>query len=104
MPADKLSVDVTYRGEKMDIFEYAMQMEKDGENFYRRIAAQTNSAALKAVMKIMADEEVRHYRAIEQIKKGRYEMTETDILDDVKNIFMRMKDMEEQFASDQEQT
>jgi rubrerythrin len=88
----------------MDIFEYAMQMEKDGENFYRHISAQTNSAALKAIMKILADEEVKHYRAIEQVEKGRYEMRETDILNDVKNIFMRMKDNEEQFDSSQEQT
>ena len=87
----------------MDIFEYAMQMEKDGENFYRRIAAETKSAALKAVMEIMADEEVKHYRAIEQIEKGRYEMTETDILNDAKNIFIQMKDKVEEFTSSQEQ-
>ena len=87
----------------MDIFEYAMQMEKDGENFYRRIASQTNSAAIKAVMNMLADEEVKHYRAIEQIAKDRYEMAETDILNDAKNVFIQMKDKKEEFTSNQEQ-
>ncbi len=86
----------------MDILEYAMQMEKDGEYFYRRIALETSSDALRSVMNLLADEEVKHYRAIEQIAKDRYEMTETDILNDVKNIFIQMKDKEE-FTPEQEQ-
>jgi rubrerythrin len=87
----------------MDILEYALQMEKDGENFYRRIASQTNSTAIKAVMNLLADEEVKHYHVIEQIAKDRYEMAETDILNNAKNIFIQMKDKEEEFTSNQEQ-
>jgi rubrerythrin len=87
----------------MDIFEYALQMEKDGENFYRRIASQTNSTAIKAVMNLLADEEVKHYNAIEQIAKDRYEMKETDVLNDAKNIFIQMKDKKEEFTSNQQQ-
>jgi rubrerythrin len=87
----------------MDIFEYALQMEKDGENFYRRIASQIHNTAIKAVMNLLADEEVKHYHAIELIAKDQYEMTETDILNNAKNIFIQMKDKKEEFKSNQEQ-
>ncbi len=75
----------------MDIFDYAMQMEKDGENFYRKIASRTNDPGLKAITNMLADEEVKHYRLLQKMKADEYVMTETTILEDAKNIFSEMR-------------
>jgi len=88
----------------MDIFEYALQMEKDGENFYRRIAEKAGSAGVGTIVTMLADEEVKHYKAIEGIRQGRSgQMAETTILDDARNVFVQMKDERDEFAADQEQ-
>ena len=41
--------------------------------------------------------------AIEKMKQDKYQMAKTTFLDDVKNIFIEMKDQEETFEPDQEQ-
>jgi rubrerythrin len=88
----------------MDIFEYALQMEKDGENFYRRIAEATHVAGVRTIVTMLADEEVRHYKAIERMRQGRSgQMAETALLDDAKNIFVQMKDQHDEFTAEQEQ-
>lgn len=75
---------------RMDIFDYAMQMEKDGEEYYRRLAGQIENKGLIAILTMLADEEAKHYEALERLKSGRPEMTETTILDGAKNVFSAM--------------
>jgi len=85
----------------MDIFEYAMQMEKDGEDFYRRASRQSSNKGVKAILTMLADEEVRHYKAIEKIKSARpVQLADTPILTDAKNIFARLKESGEEFTSE----
>ena len=81
----------------MDIFEFAMQMEKDGENYYRQLVQQTTNKGLKTILTMLADEEVKHYNAIDKIKTSDSQMTETTILADAKNIFVQLKDSGEGF-------
>ncbi len=88
----------------MDIFDYALKMEKDGESFYREIASKTNNKGLQTILTMLADEEVKHYRAIENMRQDKYQMTETTVLDDARNIFVEMKDAGEEFKPEQEQT
>ena len=88
----------------MDIFDYALQMEKDGETFYRDITKKTGNKGLQTILTMLADEEVKHYQAIESMKQNKYQMTETNVLDDARNIFIKMKDQDETFEPDQEQT
>lgn len=88
----------------MDIFEYALKMEKDGENFYRDIAQKTSDKGLKKIVTMLADEEVKHYRAVEKMKQDEYHMTDTTVLDNAKNIFIAMKEKNEGFEPNQQQT
>jgi len=88
----------------MDIFDYALQMEKDGEHFYRDIAKKTGNKGLKTILTMLADEEVKHYQVIERMKQDKYQMTETTVLDDARNIFIEMKEQGERLEPDQEQT
>lgn len=88
----------------MDIFEYAMQMEKDGEDYYRRLASQTGDKGLKTIFMSLADDEVKHYKTIEQMKTQEPQLAETTILSDAKNIFVQMKTSGEEFSFDVKQT
>jgi len=71
----------------MDIYEYAMQMEKDGEDFYRQIAEKNQSKGLRTISNMLADDEVKHYEIIKMMKTIKQSVTETAILNDSKNIF-----------------
>lgn len=87
----------------MDIFEYAMQMEKDGEDYYRQLAQQTENKGLKTILTILADEEVKHFNTVKKMKTEKPQMVETTILSSAKNIFVQLKESDEKFGSDIEQ-
>lgn len=87
----------------MNIYEYAMQLEKDGENFYREVASQTSNKGLKTILMMLADAEVGHYRLFENMKNNdKVRMPDSPILNDVKNIFIGMRE-EKQIETDASQ-
>ena len=82
----------------MDIFEYAMQMEKDGEAYYRDLAAKCNLAGLKKILTMLADDETVHYKIFKNLKDHTTTKLEgSTVLKDAKNIFTEMRDKETQF-------
>lgn len=85
----------------MDIFEYAMQMEKDQEEFYREIANNTEDEGLKSIMLMLADEEVKHYRTVQKMKDREYVMSDTTILGDASSVFEKMAERGD-FVEDEE--
>lgn len=87
----------------MDIFEYAMQMEKDGEDYYRQLAQQTKNKGLKTILTMLADEEVKHQNAIRKMEKEKTQLAQTTILNDARNIFVQLKESGEKFEFDAEQ-
>ncbi|WP_446010739.1 ferritin-like domain-containing protein [Candidatus Electrothrix sp.] len=78
----------------MNIYEYAMQMEKDGEEFYRELADNCKVKGIKKILTMLANEEAKHFKMIAKLqeKAGNLLLTETTILDGVKNIFTSMKE------------
>ena len=78
----------------MDIYKYALQMEVDGRHFYINLAEKTNNKGLKNILTMMADSEAKHYNVILDMQKN--DKTEfsadTEVLTNVKNIFIRMKE------------
>jgi len=81
----------------MNILEFALQMEKDGENFYRRLAEQSNNKGVKAIFTLLADEEVKHYNYLKALPQDKPEYKQTTILSDVKNVFAQMKEANDVF-------
>ena len=76
----------------MNIFKFAMQMEKDGEKFYRNLAEEVGSAGLKTILNMLADDEVKHYEIFKAMSKNKEtSLSETKILKKSKNIFMRIQ-------------
>jgi len=71
----------------MNVFEFAMQMEKDGEAFYREIAQKTKNAGLQKIFNTLADEEVVHYNTFKKLYENTpTEVVESNILDKAKNM------------------
>lgn len=53
----------------MNIYEYAMKLEKDGEIYYRDLAEKIEDKAIKTIFILLADEEVKHYITFEKMNK-----------------------------------
>jgi len=75
----------------MNIYEFAMQMERDGETFYRELAAQS-STGVKRILTMLAEDEVKHYGVVRDMAQEAIpEMTESSVLADARNVFAGMK-------------
>jgi rubrerythrin len=80
----------------VDIYEYAMKMERDGEKYYRELVQRTGNAGLKNILTMLADAEVKHYRIFEKMKRNETsETTDTEFLSGVKNIFEKIREGKE---------
>ncbi|OPY73511.1 MAG: Rubrerythrin [Syntrophorhabdus sp. PtaU1.Bin050] len=80
----------------MDIYEYAMQMEKESEKYYRELVEKTMNKGLRAILTILADADVEHYNIFQKMKKDEsIQMTQTDVLSNVKKVFARMKEKDD---------
>jgi rubrerythrin len=81
----------------MDIYEFAMQMEKDGRKFYLDLAEKTSNSGLKNILKMMADSEAKHYNVLLHMKRDDKTQfsTDTEILTKVKNVFIKMREEKE---------
>lgn len=77
----------------MDIFEFAMKMEKDGENYYRELATKTVNRGLGNIFTMLANAEVIHYNVFKNMKEHeKIEAAPAAILSGVKNVFEKMKE------------
>lgn len=91
----------------MNVFEYAMQMETDGRNFYLEGAEKMPQPELKRILMELANDELKHYNIFKAMRDGgnpQYKDNEkTTILETVKNVFQQLKDegrTEFNFATD----
>ena len=75
----------------MDYFEFSIQMEKDAEDLYRKMAENAPVEGIRKVLLMLAEDEVRHRVAIEQLqKKLTVESGKGQALD-IKTVFEEMK-------------
>jgi rubrerythrin len=79
----------------MDVFGFAMQMEKDGETYYRECASKTASAGLRGILLMLADAETMHFELFRRMQ-AREEalLPDSALLDRVKNIFTELRERE----------
>lgn len=76
----------------MNIFDHAMQMEKDGEKLYRDLAQKSENIGIKNIFNMLADDEVKHYKVFEDMKKNeKSQMADTEVLASAKNVFTQLK-------------
>jgi len=86
----------------MNIYKYAMQLEKDSENYYNKLMNETDDVGLQTILKMLAGEEAKHFSIVEQMMKNNThpELTETDLLKNVRNIFEKIKGKKLKFNFD----
>ncbi len=85
----------------MDIFEFAMQKEKFSENYYRELAGKTGNKGLQNILNMLADEEAKHYKIVQQMRKETPEkITDTKVLTNAKEVFEKMRESTEKFNFD----
>lgn len=77
----------------MNAYEYAMKLEKDGENFYRELAAAANEEGLRKIFTMLANEEVKHYKLFEKLANDSDAITlpKMEVYTDAKKIFEDMQ-------------
>lgn len=77
----------------MDVYDYAMQLEKDGESYYREASRLSKHKGLSRILTMLADAEVAHYNVFKNMKENSpVQLSDVPILNNVKNIFVAMKD------------
>ena len=88
----------------MDIFDYAMQMEEQAENFYRQLAQDTANEGFRTIFNMLADEEVKHFNIILEMKTQTPDnISQTNVLSNAKNVFMKMSQQSENLTFEQDQ-
>jgi rubrerythrin len=76
----------------MDTFEFAMEKEKYSEQYYRDLAQGTSHSGLRNILIMLADEEVKHYRVVEQMRIATPpEVTDTPVLENAREVFEKMR-------------
>lgn len=75
----------------MDLFEFSIQMEKDAEALYRKMAENAPVEGIKKVLLMLAEDEVRHRVAIEQLQKKLEVPAQKGVALDIKTVFEDMK-------------
>jgi rubrerythrin len=77
----------------LDIYDFALKMELDGEKYYREWAQKTKYDDLKNVLEGLADDEQRHYKIIEAVQHQTFKYLEADpSFSMVRNVFHSYKD------------
>jgi rubrerythrin len=77
----------------MNVFDLAMEMEKDGEKYYRQLAEKTTNSGLKNILGMLAEDEVKHFQVLQKLKDAsKAELPSTLILSGSKNVFQRLQE------------
>jgi hypothetical protein len=77
----------------MNVFDLAMEMEKDGEKYYRHLAEKTTNTGMKNILNLLAGDEAKHFQVLQKLKSSaRTELLSTPILSKSKNIFQMLRE------------
>jgi rubrerythrin len=84
----------------MDLFDHAIQMEKDSYSFYLEAAESLQDTAAQRIMRELAQDEKDHEKALQDMKNGIQTDLETSIARGVKSIFEQMIETESNFLDE----
>lgn len=77
----------------MNVFDLAMEMEKEGERYYQHLAEKTTNAGMKRILGQLALDEAKHYQVLQKLKESnRVDLDSTPILGSSKGIFQQLRD------------
>lgn len=83
----------------MNSLTYAIEMERQGEQYYRQQAANNSGNRLQVVFNLLADEEVKHAELLEKyVVHAVGELQESKAFDLASNVFAEIKDFESEYS------
>ena len=72
----------------MNIFDFALTMEADAEQFYLQLTAKTAHPELKVVLQGLAEDEQRHYKIVQRLQQQERAYIEPDpAISAARNVF-----------------
>jgi len=75
----------------MNVFDFAMELEKEGEKYYRELADRSKHAGCRNIFTMLADDEVKHFNVFKEMKQNSDpEFQKTRILDEARKTFVKM--------------
>ena len=78
----------------MNILEFAMNMELEGEKYYTEQAEINKANSLSVIFLMLAKDETMHFKVLEnRVNKLSYDLKQTETLAEAKNIFSNMGDL-----------
>jgi rubrerythrin len=75
----------------MDVLEYAMNMERDGESYYREQAEGMKTPGAARFFTLLADEEHRHYELFAELRAGKAPRPKSSFGSEVRSLFEALK-------------
>ena len=84
----------------MTTLDFAMQMEKDGEDFYRNLAKKSRRPSIKKILKYLAQMEAQHYEALLALKSSSDIKWDKTFRDGIKSIFATLDEATNGFDVD----
>jgi len=88
----------------MNIYDYAMEKEKQARSFYLELAEKTANEGFTNIFNMLADEEAKHYKLLEDMKNDvPAELSESELLKNAKDAFKRIEQKKEAFVVETDQ-
>ncbi len=86
----------------MDIYDYAIQMERRGYDFYIKSAATLKDKAARRMLSELAEDEKGHERLLQDAKRGEKVSVETNLTQGVKDVFQELAAGNKTFIGDED--
>jgi rubrerythrin len=76
----------------MNVFDFAMEMEGAGKEYYENLARAASLPGLTTIFTRLAEDEQQHYEIFRGLKEGKKNQTMpvSTTLDDVQNVFVKL--------------
>ncbi len=88
----------------MNPYDYAMQLEKEGQELYLDFAQKAPEKGMAAIFRELAGREQKHYETFQAMKENQsVDMPEADFMQQVKDIFAGWRNLKDQEPYDQSQ-
>ncbi len=79
----------------MNVYQFAMDMEMAGRNYYLTMAEEIPGESGKRILRILADEELRHYEYLKMLSENHKVVLETDNVAKAEQVFNAMLEGQE---------
>jgi len=84
----------------MDQMKFALQMERQGFDYYSKAAQKAANPAAQRMLLSLADDEKKHEKIILELMDGKIANIDTPPLKGVKNVFQQLVDQNKSFAAE----